>query len=47
MISNWKKNVAGNWRGFIVYTSDDEEEEPTTEIHDHVSWTQWIASWFK
>ncbi len=45
MISNWKKNKEGNWRGFIVYMSD-EEEEPITEIHDHVSWTEWIASWF-
>ena len=47
MVSNWKKNVAGNWRGFIVYTSDEEEEEENTEVYNHLSWGQWIASWFK
>jgi hypothetical protein len=43
MITNWKKNEAGHWRGFVIYM--DEEEK--TEIYDSMSWGEWFSSfWF-
>lgn len=43
MITNWSMKRKGEYKGFIIFLNDNEEE---TEIYNTQTWGEWIASYF-
>jgi len=43
MITNWRENQYGNWRGFIIFLDDIEIDE---EDKKEMGWYEFIYSYF-
>ena len=47
MVTQWEKNEVGQWRGWIVYLSDNEEYDLYRfQSAQEQSWYDYITSYF-
>jgi len=45
MITNWKENQYGNWRGYVIFL-DDSDEYIMEEKAEQKSWYEYIFNYF-